>query len=234
MTLLSIVQDALEEIGLDAPATVVGNPDKTASQALALCNRAGKSLAKRWAWQELTREFTHVTLAAELQGTVESIMPAFNWDVYDTLWNRSQQMPVTGPLSPRIWQALKASSLTGPYVQFRIRQKKLYFIPAPPAGETIAGEYLSKYWCQSAGGSDQTQWAADTDVASLDEDLLAMELKWRMLRAKGMDYAEEKLEAEVQINNAMARNGSNTTLDLGAPEQAARTTVIVPPGSWGL
>lgn len=236
MSLLTIVQDALVETGIAGtpPPNVIGNTDPTTVQALALANRAGKALAARWQWQECMREFTHTTLAAELQGDVDTIMPGFNWTLYRTLWNRDLQEHLGGPLYPSEWQYQKASSTAGVYSDYRIRGNSLYMLPAPAAGETIAGEYASKYWCESSGGTAQARWAADTDTGLLDEDLLCMDLKWRLLRAKGMDYAEEKMEAEIQINLAMARNGSNRIINSGEPERERAASVGVPDGNWNL
>ena len=237
MTLLTIIQDACDESGFDAPTSVVDSTDQTVVQMLALANRSGKSLATRFPWQEGIREFTHTTLAAELQGTVESLMPGFNWLLYETLWNRTLVNPVAGPIFPFEWQGLNATGITGPYGEFRVRQKKLYILPAPTAGQTVAGEYASRYWCASSGGTDQERWADDDDVGLIPEDLLTLDLIWRFLKKKGLDYAEEKLEAEMQINNSMARNGSNRVLNLAGGrllEEQCPTGLLVPPGNWGL
>lgn len=230
MTLLTIVQDVCNEIGLAAPNTIIGNTDLTAKQMLAISNRSGKQLAQRFAFQELIKETTHTTLAAELQGTVESIMPGFNWYLYETIWNRTTSDRVWGPLYPREWQFLKASNVTGPFPEFRIRDKKLYMLPAPTVGQTIGMEYVSRYWCESSGGTDQEKWAADTDTGILPEDMLSVDLKWRFLKAKGLDYAEEMRDAEIYINNAMARSGARRTINMAGSER--QVGLRIQEGSW--
>lgn len=234
MTLLVIIQDAANEVGVDAPDTVIGNTDPNVVRLLALSNRGGKALARRYPWQELTKEFTHTTLAAESQGLVESIMPGFNWDVYHTIWNRTLQQSVDGPLFPREWQHLKAMGISGPYPQFRIREKTLRCIPTPTAGQTFAGEYVSRYWCQSSGGTGRDRWAADDDTGVLNEDLLTLDLIWRWKASQGLAYAEEKQEAEIQINQAMAVNGSNRILNLEGDTDEFPFGVVAPPGNWSL
>lgn len=239
MSLLTIIQDALAETGIkdaaDVPA-VIGSSDSTVVQALALANRSGKTLAQRALWQELVTEFTFLTVASENQGTVEEKMPGFNWDLYETMWNRSSTRPVEGPLFPDEWQLQKAARVQGPFPQFRIRGKSLLMLPVPAAGITIAGEYVSRHWCQSSGGTGQERWAADTDTGVLSEDLLTADLKWRVLRAKGMDYAEEKMEAEMLINNAISRSGSNRTMNLDDSnsfrDRDYLGAVLIPEGSW--
>lgn len=232
MTLLSICQDVANEVGIAEPSTVVGSTDPNAKRLLALANRGGKALAQRFPWQELTKEFTLTTLAAESQGLLETVMPGFNWDLYPTIWNRTGTLPVTGPLMPDEWQALKAMGITGPWPQFRIRQKTLYMLPAPSAGNTVNGEYISRYWCQSSGAVGQDKWAADTDTGVLSEDLLTLDLKWRWKHSQGLDYAEDKMESEMQANNAMARNGSNRAVNLEEPSNDFIGGLVVPPGNW--
>lgn len=236
MTLLTIVQDACNEVGVTAPSTVVTNSDQTITQMLALANRGGKSLAQRYPWQELVAEWTFTTVAAESQGTVETIMPGFNWDLYQTIWNRTTRFPIQGPLFPAEWQFLKAMNIAGPWPQFRIRGGDVICIPIPTAGQILAGEYVTRYWCQSSGAAGQEKWAADTDTGVLREDWLTLDLIWRWKRAKGLDYAEEKQEFELQINNAMSRNGSNRIMSLEdrSVERDYPNGIAVQVGNWPL
>lgn len=237
MTLLSIITDACNEIGLSAPTTVVSSADPTIRQLLALSNRSGKTLAQRAMWQESVTEATITTLAAELQGAVETLMPGFNWLIYETLWNRTNRNKVWGPLYPREWQFLKASNVTGPFPEFRIRNKNLYMLPAPTAGQTIGLEYVSRNWCESSGGTDQERWAADTDTGILSEDMLTIDLVWRFKQAKGLDYAEEMRQAEMYINNAIARSGAKRTIDTASSGRSFPDTAFglrVQDGSWNV
>lgn len=236
MTLLSIIQDACDEIGLARPSSIVSSTDPTIRQLLALSNRSGKMLAQRYPWQELVTPTTITTVAAELQGAVNTLMPGFNWYIYETMWNRNTRMRVWGPLYPAEWQFLKASNITGPFPEFRIYGKNLYFIPTPTAGQTIGLEYVSRNWCESSGGTDQEKWAADTDVGILPEDMLTLDLIWRFKKAKGFDYAEDFRQAEIYINNAMARSGGKRILNMSEDDRFSdyRYGIRVPDGSWNL
>lgn len=236
MTLLSIVQDVCNECALPQPSTVISNTDGTVRQLLALSNRSGKMLAQRGAWQELSQSATIVTLAAELQGAIETLLPGFNWYVYQTMWNRSLRTRVWGPLYPAEWQFLKAGTITGPFPDFRIQNKNLYMLPIPTAGQTIGLEYMSRNWCQSSGGTGKEKWSVDTDVGTLSEDLLTMDLIWRFKAAKGFDYAEDFRQADMAINNALARSGGKQILNMGEQNRYANTQfgVSAPDGSWNL
>lgn len=234
MTLLTMIQDCCKEVGVPAPTVAFTSQDTTIQQMIAISNSAGMHLAQLGPWQELTRETTHTTVAAELQGLMSTIAPGFNWPLYETMWNRTSTQYLWGPLFPREWQFLKAIPVTGPFPNHRIYNRRLYFIPAPTAGETVAFEYMSNYWCESSGGTGQSRWAADTDTSVLPEEILKRETIWRWKAAKGFDYAEDFRSAQEQANNNLARSQDNRSLFLnGNPTyQEPNPGVFVPWGNW--
>jgi len=234
VTLLQIVQDAADELGVPRPSTVITNTSIEVRRLLRLANKGGRSLAQRdnFPWQELVKEATHTTLAAEEQGALATIAPGFRELVNETIWDRTLQRGIPGPLSPQRWQAWKASTVTGPWPCYRIRDKKLYLLPAPAAGRTVAFEYLSNLWCQSSGGTGQTAWAADTDVAAFDEELLTLDLVWRFKHAVGRAYAEDFNTFEMQVANRMAANGGRRTQSLASAPPEGPNLPTVPDGNW--
>ena len=66
------------------------------------------------------------------------------------------------------------------------------------------------------GGTAQTAWAADTDLYKLDEDCFIQGVKWRFLRAKGLDYAEEKAAYDADCIRVLSRDGGNRDLPINA------------------
>lgn len=233
MSLLTIVQDAADLIGVARPSAVAGGTDTTVRRLYALSKIEGKSLMQRHLWTALVTEFTHTTVATEDQGLIETIMPGFRWLVGNTIWNRTQTLQIGGALTPQEWQMQKAQTFSGPYSQFRIKNKHLYMYPAPTAGMTIAGEYGSRYWCQSSGGAGKETWSVDTDTGVLDEHLMTLGLRWRFLQMQGLDYGEAFRSYELEVAAAIARDGSPKTLNLGECNVPLRG-VGVPDGNWDL
>lgn len=240
MTILQIVQDVTDEIGLPQPTAVIGSNDQTVRSLLALANREGKELSRRHRWQILTKEATWTTLATEDQGSLANtdIVADGDFDldygiINETVFNRDDQFQTFGPVSPRGWQARKASTNTGPYSEYRIRQNKLFLTPAPAVGETGAFEYKSLHWCEDSGATGQARWAADTDVGRISEDLMTLGLKWRWLKSKGLDYAEEFRTYELSVQSAVAHDGSSETLFMDQ-ELEDTPTIRAPEGSWPL
>ena len=236
MTLLSIVKDAADAIGLPRPTAVYSSTDQQVRTLLSLSNRGGKALLDRYPWSASIKEATFTSLAAELQGAMATLAPGFKAILNETIWNRSATRPAGGPVSPGQWQAYKAQNIAGPWDRYRIQSGNLYIIPAPAAGQTFAFEYLSTYWCQSSGGTAQTAWAADTDTGLLDEELLTLDLIWHFKQAKGLDYGEDFRTFEMQAVNAMGRDGGKPRLSAAVDGDAMTRARApsVPEGSWSL
>ncbi len=236
MTILSMLQDVATDIGITSPSSVIGNTDKQIIQLLAIANREGRDLANRYNWSFMTKEATFTQTAAALQGTIASLIGTdYKSMKNNTMWNRTTQLPILGPLAPRDWQALQAFPVTGPYPQYRIQGKSIYFSPVPGnATDTIALEYKSSNWCEASGGTDQSAWAADTDVGLLDEDLMSLGILWRWYQRKGLDYAQQFDDYERNVANAMARDGSARQLRLDAGRSDRIPGIFVPQGSWSV
>lgn len=233
MSLLSIVQDCCEELGIQSPSSVVGNTDRQVIQILQIANREGRDLLARYPWTAAIREATFTQAAASLQGTMTSLAAGFDYIMNDTMWNRTTSLPIMGPVASRDWQTLQAFPVTGPYQQFRIRDGKLYFDPVGAnATDTIAFEYKSKYFCESSGGTDQTEWSADADIGLLDEELMKLGIVWRWLKRKGLDYAEDFATYERRVLDAMARDGGKRTLYTDSTKTDRAPGIVVPIGSW--
>jgi hypothetical protein len=90
---------------------------------------------------------------------------------------------------------------------FTVRGGAIYITPTPTAGDTVAYEYVSTKWCQSSGGTAQTEWAADTDTSKLDEALHVLDLIWRFKQAKGLEYAADLAAFERRVTDKLMRDG---------------------------
>jgi hypothetical protein len=233
MSLLSIIAGACGQLNLVTPSSVVGATDQQTLQLLALARQGGKELARRFDWQVLTNEATFTTAAAEQQTTLSSVVSNFARVIDGTMWNRTQSRRVHGPLTAQEWQRRKAAAAqVGVELCFRIRGDALLFNPAPPAGDTIAFEYVSNQWCRSAAGTPQRDWAADSDAALIDEEILRLDLVWRFLKAKGLDYAEEFRTYEMALADLFGADAGKPVIDMTPTGYGFGVTV--PEGNWNL
>ena len=237
MSLLTIVQNFCRRTKLPVPATVYGSTDTQVLQIMALLEEEGNDLASRGGWNELTFEASLTTTATESQGTMNAICTnGFRYIKNNTIWSRTRRLPVCGPLDAQEWQMLKALFVNGPYYRFRIRGNLLLVNPTPPASEAWYFEYVSQNWILGADGTTYKQYfTLDTDTVLLPETLVLMGLRWRWKKEKGLDYAEDMRTYEMQVKDAIGRDGGKTTLAAdGGPYTQPRPGIFVPTGSWSL
>lgn len=235
MSLLTTVQRFCERTNLTRPATVYGSTDPQIVQIKALLEEIGIDANSRATWTGTTFEKLHITTAAEDQGAMTTIAGG-GWGYVKnlTIWDRSTTLPVLGPLTGVEWQTIKALIVNGPRFQFRILDGHLLVNPVPPAGDTWAFEYGSKYWILGADGVTYREYfGADDDEMLLPESLLLQGLRWRWKAEKGLDYAEDMRLYETQFKDASNRDGGKPQLHMddvgfGGPKPG----IWVPQWSW--
>ena len=236
MSVLSVVQYVCGRTNVPTPSSVLGNTDTQIIQMLRLLEEEGNDLARRGPWQALTYEATHTSLALEDQGALATIATNGFRDVKNgTMWDRTNKLPIIGPLSDQEWQQMKAMTTTGPRYRYRIRGGHWLINPTPTAGYTWAFEYFSKNWMLGIDGTTYKQYATlDTDTILLHEDLVLMGLRWRWKKEKGLDYAEDMRTYEFQVKDALAHDGSKAVLQMDGGMHEARPGIFVPDMSWNL
>ena len=235
MTLLQIVQRFAERQNVPSPSTVYGSSDTQVTQIKALLEEIGIDMASRVAWQGITFEATHTTIAAEDQGAMTSLAAnGFKWIKNQTIWDRTDRLPVLGPVSPQEWQALKALVVNGPRYRFRIRGGKLLVNPTPAAGHTWAFEYVSQNWILN-GSTYKQFFSADTDTVLLPDVELLQGLRWKWRKEKGLDYAEDFRAYELMLKDAAGRDGGRPQLRMDENGwNGPRPGIFVPSGSWNV
>jgi hypothetical protein len=67
-TMIQLIQQCTNELGIPTPSTVAGNASQETVQLLALMNAAGYELLRRADWRELTRQHTFYTEATTATG----------------------------------------------------------------------------------------------------------------------------------------------------------------------
>jgi hypothetical protein len=235
MSLLTIVSNAAARMGLPSPSSVVGNSDETASRLYALVNQSGKELSRLHQWRVLCAEKTFTTVADETQ--TDAIPADFDRFVDNTIINRTAKRRLVGPLTAEEWavqKGLTASVLTD---AFRIRGSSLLMIPTPTAGETVAYEYVSKYWVDTDGDNagDAVAFSNDSHTSLLDEEMLTADSVWRYRQSAGLNYAEDHRTAQMIIAGRVAADGGRRTLDLGKRSFTQKPRIpMVPEGGWNL
>lgn len=226
-----IINRAVVEIGLRPDVDPVASLDETFVQMTALLNVAGNELRNLHAWQQF-RGIVDATLdsgsANVLLGNGVTVNTGGVYDLPDdfdsmldqTGWDRSNNLPVGGPLSAQDWTYLQGRDLVSQtiYASFRLAENKLYLFPQPaPEGLRITFEYLSNYWVIEAGNSRPTIDRVDTgsDVIAYDAILIKAMLKLKFLNAKGLPAQDAALEFDTMLQSRMAKNEGAPVLSAG-------------------
>jgi len=203
MSLLTICQNATDEVGLKRPSSIIGSTNQVSIRCLRYANREGRNFVRK-SFDYLIKEHTFDTEADKQAYDNPSDYDHF---VPFTNWNRTTSRRMYS-IYPQFWQQLQSGLATVSINdQFRIRGADREFLvePTPTSVQTMSFEYVSKNYCEDAGGTGQSVWQADTDVGVLDEELFELGLIWRLLNRMGLPYAEEKAEYQNTMNTAIAQ-----------------------------
>lgn len=225
MALIDICKNVAADCGIDEPVVPMFNSRQPASRRLlAQARRALWALRARADWAELVVEHEF-----QATGSSDYALPAdFGKMINDTVWERSRYWAMRGSLGAQQWQ-LYRSSIYGRatmWRRYRLRipsgqgagQPVMFSIDPPVSSTDSTSKFVFEYrstWCVvGKNGQMQPDWADDYDTSILDEMLLELGTRWRMLRRLGLAYDEEKDEYEREVDKMVARNGGTQTLNL--------------------
>jgi hypothetical protein len=208
-----MVQKSCRLLSLPIPTEVVTSPDTQVQLLYALAQEEGEEMADCHDWQVLTEQHTFNTVAAEVQpGAVPS-----DWDhfINNSFFNRTTRREMLGPITPQMWQAIKAQpQFNQVFLCFRERDGNFLITPEPAAGNEIAYEYISKNFVVAANGDRKAEFTADTDTTVLPEKLIVLGIRWRFLKSKGLDYNEDFRTYQEQLQESTSREQGATKLDV--------------------
>ena len=223
VTLLSLMQDVADEVGIPRPSSVISSTDDSVRRLLAMMNREGRDLVRVHHWTVLQKLHTFTTIASQEEYSLPS---DYSRLIPDTEWDRSNDRPLIGPINTQTWEAIKSSGLgTGiAFSRFRIVKsanslaKVIYLEPTPSStGLTMAFWYISNNWCADTGKTTgQDAWAADTDEPLVDADLLRLGTIVRFKRSMGFEYASEADEYFTLLQTLKGQDRPSPTVNLAA------------------
>jgi hypothetical protein len=141
----------------------------------------------------------------------------FEYFVQKTFWDNRYRWALIGPITAQEKQILRYGVLaSGPRTKFYIRLNKMWLDPVPSEEFMIAYDYYSNAPIAVGGGGYSKTWTTDNDTYLLDEDCFIQGLKWRFLRAKGLDYSEEYVSYEGDVQRTIGRDGGSRDLSLNS------------------
>lgn len=234
MTMLSIIQNHCGRSGLPVPSSAQSSSDPQVVQMVGLLQEFCDDMTTRKAWQRNTREALFVSVGGEDQGDITTIAPfGFQGIDFESVFDRTQRLPLLGGISGAEWQGRKAFNFTGPLYDFRLRQNRLLFNPALPAGHTIAFEYYSAYFALANDGVTYREYmTTDTDTCTVGDRMATLYLRWAWKKEKGRDYAEDFAAYERTVDTHSARDARPQAVNMGDNTENLQPGIFVPYGSW--
>ena len=232
-TALKVAQQTAAELGLPLPDDLVTSVNETSVQLYALMNAAGAELLVYNDWQNMLATATITTVAGQALYTRPT---DFLRQVNQTIWDKTNTMPVPGSLSPKNWQTLINGAISsGPFTQYRIIGDKVELNPVPGSdGLIYTYNYMSQNWVQS-GSNPNVRIAliqSDNDSPLFDFWLMVKFLKLKFWQAKGLDTTTYTQDFQRLLNTLIGQDVGGQELYLSGCRSDAFMGGNVPEGSW--
>lgn len=222
-TLLSLVQEVSERVGFTAPTAAFSSSDAAVARLVRLSNVVGRHMVKEGGLYGSFTGLQRLHSFSTVDGTAEYALPSdFDRMVPWTAWNRSNTESLFGAISAQEWEEIK-SGVAGSdsfHQRFRIvrsttsTSRVVTIDPTPSSAQTLVYWYVSSNWCQSSGGTAQSEWAADTDTFLLDRDLMASGLIYRWKESIGDDFSVAYNEHREIVDRELAQQRPARALSL--------------------
>lgn len=222
-TAANIINDAAVELGLIAADITdpYASGDVNIAQLRRHLKSLGQDLVRDYQWTYLQREHSFITSAG--QDTYQ-LPEEFQRFIDQTGWNRTQRMPLIGPVNAQGWQQLLVMTSAGVVdIMYRIVGDQLKMFPTPQAANTISYEFICDRWV-SVQGETEPQTTAPVngeEILWFDRRLLVCGLKLRWLRAKGFDTAAVQDDYDRALSRAQGGDGAAPVLNLNRQPFAA-------------
>lgn len=235
MSLLSICQDTADVIGLTRPTAIITGQDPISRQMLGFCKEALEELSLMdWPFLEVSYSFPTV-----VDQTAYTVPEDYGREIGDSVYGNARYSQIRGSLTPADW-ARQRNILPGlGFYRFRIfgNPLKLNLTPTPQVVETIVMEYQTLYRVAHFDATPGLTYTDDRDVSVVPEYLMKKGLKWRLRRAKGLDYSEEFDDYEIARTTALAQSlqlGSMPVAYKGPYDSADLPIGYVPETGYGI
>jgi enamine deaminase RidA (YjgF/YER057c/UK114 family) len=196
-----ILNTAATEAGLAEAPDPYASTNAYFVQMRTLLKTAGDEISKVRDWTVMLRE-----AIVTGDGTTKSFaLPSdFLRMSDDSGWNRSTALPLALTSSQQ-WQTLKARVWNATVVtRYRWMRGRIEFYEAPPAGASLAFEYVSRYWVASDGAAAADAYfpAASGDRVMFEPLMVMRLVKAKFLQAKGFDSSGAFAEYQQALNDA--------------------------------
>ncbi len=160
MTILDIAKECSRQLQITVPSAFVTSTSNNQVLLKAMIYKTIQDIRDDYDWPELQREHLFKTIS----GQPSYPLPLdFDRRINETLWNRSQNWPLIGPIDPILWQQYKSGFITTlPRQRYRVKgiSNNQFFIDPTPSDDDGNQEMVYEYISETA--IRPVAWAAST------------------------------------------------------------------------
>lgn len=206
------------EVGLEPVTDPFGSAEQHFVQMRYLLQTAGDELALAFPWEFLVGEHQITTVDTDT-GNYD-LPDDFLYMIDQTGWERSENVPLFGPLSAQDWTYLLGRDLVSftIYASFRLKDGTFSIFPQPPPnGLDINFEYQSRYWVQDSTNVDEhkPEFTSGADLPLYDKTLISRYLKTKWLESKGFDTTKPQEDFNQIFNFLTGKDKGGEILSAG-------------------
>lgn len=213
MTLLTVVSDAAEIIGFNAPSAVYTSTDATVKQLMRFAQVEGDYLAREYDWAQLK---VLATFTGDGSATTFDLPTDFQrWLPGHAFWlDDSPGWPLMMVTDEEMLDAKVANAAPIRPIWRRFGDQ-IETYPALANGEVVKTQYFSEYWILDEDGTTRKpRWEADTDSSVIPERLITFGIVWRYKQSRGFDYAEDFRTYQLARMQEMKSDASRPIIDM--------------------
>ena len=213
-----ILNRVAAEVGIEPVTDPFSSKDPAFLKMRYLLNTAGEELMQAYPWEFLTRE--HQITTSEVDSGIYPLPADFGYMINQTGWERNENVPLGGPLSPQEWTYLRGRDLASNtlYASFRISDGQFNVYPAPPPnGLDINFEYITTEWVITGQVTPtyQSEVITGTDKPLFDKTLITRYVKLKWLEAGGFDTSKAQADFNMLFNFTTGHNAGAPVLNAG-------------------
>ena len=191
---------------------------------------------------------SQVTLSQPLTGVVNGSTESINFcqtkytiatdydrQINRTQWDKTKHWEMLGPESQQQAQWLKSGYIsTGPRLRWWMEGGYFNVWPPTPTAEYLGLVYISKNWANSATGTGQSSFQADTDTCIFPDRLMVLAVKKKYFEIKGFDTTSFARDYMMHLSIAKSANVGASNLSFApTPSQVLISIAQIPDTGYG-
>ncbi len=228
-----IINRTALRVGVPGAEDPFASSDKNMVRLVALLEEVGQDLWDERHWSHLSRVGLLETVADQ---SAYPLPDGFGYLRSNTAWDRSQSVPIRGPITAEAWNAEKAFSTTSNLrLGIRLLNQQLQLLPeATPADREVAYEFQSRYWVQPTEATEPTrdELTAATDVVWFDPRLAIAALRFEWLDDMGFPSDGARLRYDRLLAKTASNDSPGETLNLASGSDYRGRPYPYTPDTW--